>query len=134
MTTPVDVLLDALLKDPRMAPVRSGWAGGTADPRADEMPCIVAQVAERPAYVSVDQTFTNTAADFTVFAVATVYQSAFQLAELIREILHGRTITGERYTLTPLLWQRLDNALVDFTGQMTIYSLPQVFSCNIRRL
>jgi len=129
---PADAVINRLLASPTITEItRVMWAGGLADPR--EIPALIVQVAERPAYPSVEASFLDTRADLTIVALASTYQGAYELAGAARAVLHGYTLDESGISIGPITWDRLDNSSVADYGQAIVYQVPQVFTCNIRR-
>lgn len=129
---PADAVINRLLASPTVTDItRVMWAGGTAE--AEQMPALTVQVAERPAYSTIQSAIIDTLADITVVALATTYHAAYELAEVIRAALHGFVLAEQGISMGPITWDRLDAALVANVSQTTVYQVPQVFTCTIRR-
>lgn len=130
--TPAAAIYEKLKSDPRISDITTSHWIGAADP--GESVFTVIQFSETLAYRTVDR-IRDTRVTITVNACATEYERAWELTEAVRNALHAAFDVGNAaYAFDSLVFESLGEAILGGQGQQTIFILPQVFTCNLRRL
>lgn len=130
--TPAAAIYEKLKADPRVSDITVAHWIGAADPGNSAFTVI--QFSETVAYRSADL-MRDTTATITVNSCATEYERAWELAEAVRNALHSAADVGNvRYAFGPISFESLGETIIGGQGQQTIFILPQVFTCTIRRL
>lgn len=130
--TPAAAIYEKLKADPRISDITTSHWIGAADP--GDSAFTVIQFSEATAYRSHDL-MRDTSATITVNACAAEYEVAWELAEAVRNALWGAAdVANAKYVFGPISFESLGEAILGGQGQQTIFILPQVFTCTLRRL
>lgn len=130
--TPAAAIYEKLKADLGVSAITvAHWVGAA---QAGEPAFTITQIAESLEYKTVDGLGT-TRATITVSACATDYERAWELAEAVRTALHhANDVASAGYSFAIISFESLANAIIEGQGQQTIYIIPQVFTCHLRRL
>lgn len=130
--TPASAIYEYLKADAGVSALTvAHWVGAA---QAGDQVFTIINIAESLGYATNDG-LGDTQTTVTVNACAVDYERAWELAEAIRRALHAASgITNAAYTFSTLSFQNLANVIIDGQGQQTIYIIPQVFTCYLRRL